>query len=210
MMNLFNRVPWFVATPAALVVTVAMAFVFNYLLSDYFERSFLDEADPLAVVVGGQPEPTGAPAEPTGQTAEPTAAATEASATPADGAPAAEATATPDPGAGVLAEGIVRDGDPGHNGEGVARIIRDAEGNLFLRFEEFSVTNGPDLFVVLSPNADGYADGSLNLGGLKATDGNINYEIPPGTDISQFSSAVVWCRQFDVTFAVAALEEVAM
>jgi hypothetical protein len=85
------------------------------------------------------------------------------------------------------------------------RIGRDADGRLVLRVEEFSVTNGPDLFVVLSPEADGYADGSLNLGGLKATDGNFNYAIPEGTDLAQYRSAVVWCRSFNVTFAYATL-----
>jgi hypothetical protein len=107
---------------------------------------------------------------------------------------------------GIILTGEWRDGEPGHNGEGRAQILRDTSGSLFLRLEEFSVTNGPDLFVVLSPDADGYADGSLNLGGLKATDGNINYEIPTGTDLTQFQSAVIWCRGFDVTFAVATLE----
>jgi hypothetical protein len=69
------------------------------------------------------------------------------------------------------------------------------------------VRNGPDLFVYLSPSADGYAEGALNLGGLKATDGSFNYEVPEGTDISQFKSVIIWCRRFTVLFAVAPLVE---
>jgi len=104
----------------------------------------------------------------------------------------------------VVAEGEFRGADAGHRGSGNARIIRDASGGLVLRLEDFSVTNGPDLFVVLS-SEDGYTDGALNLGDLKATDGNFNYDIPAGTDISKFTSVVVWCRQFDVDFAIATL-----
>src|SRR3989304_887301 len=45
---------------------------------------------------------------------------------------------------------------------------------------------------------------ALNLGRLKATDGAFNYEIPAGIDLKGVKSVVVWCRQFDVLFAVAA------
>lgn len=38
---------------------------------------------------------------------------------------------------------------------------------------------------------------------MKATDGAFNYEIPPGTDVSQFKSAIVWCKAFSVLFAAA-------
>jgi hypothetical protein len=58
----------------------------------------------------------------------------------------------------------------------------------------------------LSPNPDGYADGSLNLGALKATDGAFNYEVPAGTDVSRFESAIVWCDAFSVLFATATFE----
>ena len=59
----------------------------------------------------------------------------------------------------------------------------------------------------LSPDPDGYADGAINLGDLTATDGAFNYTIPPGTDISQFESAVVWCKRFSVEFGSATLVE---
>ena len=95
--------------------------------------------------------------------------------------------------------------DAFHFGSGRALLIETAPGAYTLRFEEFSVRNGPDLFVYLSPSAEGDADGSLNLGELKATDGAFNYDVPPGSDVSQFKSAIIWCRQFSVLFAVAPL-----
>ena len=74
-----------------------------------------------------------------------------------------------------------------------------------MRFEEFSVRNGPDLFVYLSPDPAGYADGVVELGALKATDGTYNMEVPAGTDVSGLHSVVIWCKQFAVQFAVAPL-----
>lgn len=65
--------------------------------------------------------------------------------------------------------------------------------------------NGPDLFVYLSTDPEGYGDGSLELGTLKATDGAFNYDVPPGTDVGRFKSAIVWCKQFAVLFATAPL-----
>ena len=221
MTRLLLKLPWFLSAPAVIAVAVALALGANLALSSYFERSFLDEADPLASVAGsgGEAQPTaaatsagGAPPSPPSPAAtvpanEPTAAAPTAPASePTVLAP--EPTQPPADASGVLLQGEWRDGEPGHNGEGIAKILRTEDGRLVLRVEEFSVTNGPDLFVVLSPDAGGYADGSLNLGGLKATDGNFNYDIPEGADLSQYKSVVVWCRSFDITFAVATLEEV--
>ena len=144
-------------------------------------------------------QPAAAPTQPATPA---TAAPAPATAVPATAA-AAPASATPAPAqAAVLAEGTFRDGAPGHNGKGTARIIRDAQGALFLRFENFSVTNGPDLFVYITTSG-GYEGERIKLGKLKATDGNQNYAIPAGTDISKFKSAIVWCDAFATLFAVA-------
>jgi hypothetical protein len=109
------------------------------------------------------------------------------------------------PQAKVVAKGEFMGADDFHFGEGQALLIETAPGSYVLRFENFSVRNGPDLFVYLSPAAEGDLDGALKLGGLKGTDGAFNYDVPPGTDISTFRSAVVWCDQFAVLFATAPL-----
>ena len=93
--------------------------------------------------------------------------------------------------------------DDFHFGSGTASIIETAPGTYTLRLEDFSVRNGPDLFVYLSPDADGYVDEALELGRLKATDGSFNYALPAGTDPSDFASALIWCKQFAHLFAVA-------
>jgi hypothetical protein len=105
----------------------------------------------------------------------------------------------------ILASGDFRGADEFHFGRGRALIL-ESDGHLTLRFEEFSVRNGPDLYVYLSPSPDDYADEVLELGPLKATDGSFNYEIPAGTDVSSYRSAIVWCKPFEVLFASAPLE----
>jgi hypothetical protein len=96
--------------------------------------------------------------------------------------------------------------DDFHFGRGDALLIQTGPNSYVLRFENFSVRNGPDLFVYLSREQDGRrVEESLNLGKLKATDGAFNYELPPSIDLSGVTSAVVWCKQFSVLFAHAQL-----
>ena len=93
--------------------------------------------------------------------------------------------------------------DDFHFGRGTASLIEVRPGRFHLRLEDFSVRNGPDLYVYLSTAADDYAKGSLELGRLKATDGSFGYDVPEGTDVSRFRSAIIWCKQFSHLFAVA-------
>jgi hypothetical protein len=95
--------------------------------------------------------------------------------------------------------------DEFHFGSGTASLIETAPGAWIVRFEQFSVRNGPDLFVYLSPDPGGYADSAVELGTLKATDGSFNTDVPPGTDVAAMRSVVIWCKQFAVQFAVAPL-----
>jgi hypothetical protein len=107
----------------------------------------------------------------------------------------------------AVASGTFVGADDFHFGRGDALIIETEPGKYVLRFENFSVRNGPDLYVYLSTDAAGESiDEALNLGGLKATDGAFNYEIPASVDVSQVKSAVVWCRQFSTLFTHAELQ----
>jgi hypothetical protein len=95
--------------------------------------------------------------------------------------------------------------DEFHFGSGTARLIETAPGQYVVRFENFSVRNGPDLYVYLSPRPDGYAPEAIELGTLRATDGDFNTPVPPGTDVSNVRSVLIWCKQFAVLFAHAEL-----
>ena len=110
----------------------------------------------------------------------------------------------PPPRAGIRS-GSSKGADDFHFGSGEAILIETAPGEWVVRFEHFSVRNGPDLFVYLSPDPAGYADGVLELGRLKATDGSFNTRVPAGSNVAGMRSVVIWCKQFGVQFAVAKL-----
>ncbi len=95
-------------------------------------------------------------------------------------------------------------GDGIHNAEGMATVI-PLDGNDVLRLENFRSTNGPDLYVYLS--TDKQASEFIDLGRLKANNGNQNYEIPEGTDLSKYDTVLIWCKSFSVLFGSAELTD---
>ena len=111
----------------------------------------------------------------------------------------------------VLARGEFRSLE--HESHGTAKLLRLANGDLYLRFEDLETSNGPDLVVYLSPKPasdewGGWDQGDyLDLGSLKGNVGDQNYRLPGDADLSKYESAVVWCRRFKVGFAVAALDQ---
>ena len=90
------------------------------------------------------------------------------------------------------------------NAEGTAKIIPLQDNTNVLRLENLKVTNGPDLYVYLS--TDKNAVDFVNVGRLKANNGNQNYDIPPGTDLSKYDTALIWCKAFSVLFGSAELK----
>ncbi|MDP3988785.1 MAG: DM13 domain-containing protein [bacterium] len=89
-----------------------------------------------------------------------------------------------------------------HSVEGTASII-EVDGVHYLRFENLKTTNGPDLRIYLS--SDLGADDFVDLGSIRATEGNVNYEIPAGTDITTYKNVLIWCHPFSVLFSYAQL-----
>ena len=120
------------------------------------------------------------------------------------GAPSADAPM-------VVKRGMFRDADGFHRGEGSATVYRLADGSHTLRFEDFRVTNGPDLRVLLvaHPDPQGRSDvqdsASVELDRLKGNVGNQNYPIPPDVSLGDYESVVIYCRPFQVVFSVAPL-----
>jgi hypothetical protein len=116
-------------------------------------------------------------------------------------------TLAPTPAAApIVHSGTFVGADDFHFGRGRATLIEAADGSHTLRFDRFSVRNGPDLSVYLSTDARGYANGAIELGRLRAIDGSFNTPIPAGTDVGTVRSVVIWCKGFAVLFAVAALD----
>ncbi len=94
-------------------------------------------------------------------------------------------------------------GDGIHDAQGDAYTIPLEDGSNVLRLENFQSTNGPDLFVYLS--TDENASEFINLGVLKASKGNQNYEIPDNTDLDKYNKVLIWCKSFSVLFGSAEL-----
>lgn len=118
------------------------------------------------------------------------------------------ATDAPAPTNVVLSTGRFRDLE--HPTNGLAKIIRLADGKRIVRLENFSTSSGPDVVVWLSSipaTEDGwraYDDGiEVDLGALRANNGNQNYAIPADVDLSKYRSVVIWCRRFTVGFGAA-------
>jgi hypothetical protein len=95
-----------------------------------------------------------------------------------------------------------------HKGEGRA-ILSKSDVSKVLRFEDFKVTNGPDLYVWLAKNPNPTSDISslgdyIDLGRLKGNVGNQNYMITPNID--GYDTVVIWCKQFSQLFSYANLK----
>lgn len=116
----------------------------------------------------------------------------------------------PMPGAPQLvATGDFRDADRFHKGSGKARLYDIPAVGRVLRFEEFKVTNGPDLRVLLAteplPTNRHDLGEYIELGPLKGNVGDQNYEIPEDAEVARYASVVIYCKPFHVVFATATL-----
>ena len=186
-LDLARRHP--VRSAAILVPTLALALPVGwYLASPLVLSTTIDEPAPIAAATSSSTTSPSADARPT-----------------VSGSPTSAPAATRSP---LALAGAFHGSDDFHFGRGTARLIETAPGTFVVRLEDFAVRNGPDLYVYLSPSADGYASGSIELGRLKADTGNQNYVVPAGAldDPGVAASVVIWCKQFSHLFATAPLE----
>ncbi len=179
---------------AIAVIGLAGAAIGWYLISPLFLNTVVDEAfPPLATVTDS-----------TTTTVGPTTSVPEAQTTSPTTPPTTAAPAEPE----LVLMGSFMDADDNHKGEGTASIY-EINGRNVLRFEDFDVTNGPDLHVYLVEDAtatslSGFGE-YTDLGELKGNQGNQNYDLPSTFDPAITGGVVIWCEPFQVLFAVAAL-----
>ena len=117
--------------------------------------------------------------------------------------------ASANPGAGSATSLVAQTGTfegAAHPTLGMATIVEE-DGKRYLEFDQaFRSDSGPDLFVLLHKEAvpQNYSsDQFINLGVLQSVEGSQRYEIPSDVLVEDFQSAVIWCRQFNVTFGYA-------
>ena len=122
-------------------------------------------------------------------------------------APATKSTETESSETTTLKQGKFNDADGFHKGSGTAQIIKTGQGNVVNFSADFSVTNGPDLYVYFSKTADQNEKDPgdfVSLGKLQKTSGQQTYKLPDNID--GYKSVVIWCRAFKTTFSVAPLQ----
>ena len=102
-----------------------------------------------------------------------------------------------------------------HATSGRATVYQEADGKLVLRLTNFKTSNGPDVHVILVGTNDATDDANflkdntekVELGKLKGNEGDQNYEIPAGTDLTKFRTVSVYCERFNANFGAAPLEK---
>ncbi|GGU35818.1 DM13 domain-containing protein [Lentzea flava] len=99
-----------------------------------------------------------------------------------------------------------------HATTGRASLIELPGGGHSVQFASLNTSDGPDLYVYLSPHPSSsaektFGEGFTSLGKLKGNRGDQVYEIPAGVDVSSIRSVVIWCQRFSAGFAVAPLEQ---
>ena len=83
-------------------------------------------------------------------------------------------------------------------------VFVTSDGNInYLRFENLSTSNGPDLKVYIAKQLEdnGTPIDFINLGDLKGNIGNANYEVPSNVDLKEYKYVVIWCKRFSASFA---------
>jgi hypothetical protein len=102
-----------------------------------------------------------------------------------------------------------------HSTSGRATIYQGEDGSLLLRLTNFKTSNGPDVHVILIALKDADDDANflksgverVELGPLKGNEGDQNYQIPSGTDLSKFQTVSIYCERFNANFGAAPLEK---
>jgi hypothetical protein len=101
-----------------------------------------------------------------------------------------------------------------HKTSGRATVYQSSNGDI-LRLTHFETSNGPNLHVILIAASDAednenFLDkkvGRVELGQLKGNEGDQNYEIPAGTDLSKFKAVSIFCERYNANFGTAPLEK---
>src|SRR5262245_15583002 len=98
-----------------------------------------------------------------------------------------------------------------HSGKGTATVYQLPDGRQVLRFTDFVVDNGPDLYVYLVGTDDAQDSATVKRAGfvavdrLKGNQGDQNYELPSQLDWTKDRAVSIWCQRFGVNFATAPL-----
>lgn len=119
-------------------------------------------------------------------------------------------------GATILASGSFV-GVEGHEVSGTVSLV-ESDGSLFLQFENYEQTPGPDVFVYVTPSdepttADAVGAGTKVLidggedGGESTKTGTFVQKLPDSVSADDIEGIAVWCEEFGVPFGYADVTE---
>ena len=93
--------------------------------------------------------------------------------------------------------------------EGTFKIITVDEKQYIEFSDDFKVSKGPDLEIILHKNnvvASSISEKDyISLAPIQSFSGNQRYEIPENVNLDDYASVAVWCEDFNVTFGYAEL-----
>jgi hypothetical protein len=107
-------------------------------------------------------------------------------------------------------------GTGGHGVSGTVSLLRDGE-TYYLRFENYSQTQGPDVFVYLTPAESPEESGEIAAGrkiridggadgGESTKEGTFTQRLSDDVDATQYNGVGIWCEDFGVSFGSATLQ----
>jgi len=99
---------------------------------------------------------------------------------------------------------------------GAFSIYKDGDQAMLYLSEDFATNSAaPDLYVVIGNSANPIADKELpypldeseyaTVAELMSFTGHQDYELPADIDLSEDSSVIIWCKQFNATMSYAPL-----
>jgi hypothetical protein len=113
----------------------------------------------------------------------------------------------------ILSSGSLFEITAGHPTSGTAKLIKLTDGTFIVRLENLQTVGGPDVHVWasegtnLTNSATVGANTYVDLGKIKSTNGNQNYDLKLSADkIGKIKSVIIWCQSFSVAFGGAALQ----
>lgn len=107
-------------------------------------------------------------------------------------------------------------GKVGHQVSGTVSLEQDDEG-YFLRFEDYEQTQGPDVYVYLTPAEDPDTASEISAGrkilidggadgGESTKEGTFTQRLPADIDVERYNGVAIWCDRFSVPFGTASLD----
>ena len=97
-----------------------------------------------------------------------------------------------------------------HSLEGNSSLFIDSVTNRTLRFESFTMIQGPDVYVFLS-KSNNYSNANV-VKIAKLTDGygnaSISFDVDPSIDVETYKFVLVYCLQYNSLFGYAELKKI--